>query len=207
MLDKIAIIGYSGHGMVVADAAISAGFPLEYYCERIPADLNPFNLEYLGFENDSCFKGWNGDFKYLLGIGDNKIRNTVALNVLSHDNVMLPNVVHPSASISSHFKMGVGNFISRQVSINALASIGDFCILNTGSVIEHECEIGNGVHIAPGAVLAGNVKVGDLSFIGANCVIKQGVKIGSNVIIGAGSVILKDVINNSIIAGNPGRII
>jgi sugar O-acyltransferase (sialic acid O-acetyltransferase NeuD family) len=203
---KIILTGYSGHGYVVADAAITAGIPVKYYCQCTLNPKNPFNLEYLGQETDEDFAGWTGDNLFLLGIGDNAIRNKVAVNILSHQQ-QLANVVHPSASISNYFEMGIGNLISRQVSVNAMAIIGNFCILNTGCIVEHECELGNAVHIAPGAVLAGNVRVGDLSFIGANSVVKQGVTIGSNVIIGAGSVIIKDVPDHTKVVGNPGRLL
>jgi len=206
VFDKIAIIGYSGHGFVVADAALIAGLPLKFYCEKFEGERNPFTLEYLGFDGDADFIGWKEDYKFILGVGDNLIRNAIALKVLANKKNLL-NVVHPDALISDHVEMGIGNFISKRVAVNPLTNIGDFCLLNTGCIIEHECKIGNAVHIAPGAVLAGNVEVGDFSFIGANSVIKQGVKIGSNVVIGAGAVILKDVGDHKKIVGNPGRMI
>jgi len=206
VFDKIGIIGYSGHGFVVADAALMAGMPLKFYSEKFERERNPFKLEYLGFDGDTDFSGWRENYKFILGIGDNKIRNGIALRVLAYKKDLL-NVIHPDALISDHVELGIGNFISKRAAVNPLASIGNFCILNTGCIVEHECKIGNAVHIAPGAVLAGNVEVGDLSFIGANSVIKQGVKVGSNVIIGAGSVILKDVSDNKKIVGNPGRMI
>lgn len=206
MFDRIGIIGYSGHGFVVADAALVAGLSLEFYCEELETERNPFKLKYLGCERDKDFIGWKEDYKFILGVGDNQIRNAIALRVLANKKELL-NVVHPDALISSRVEMGIGNFISKRVSVNPLASIGDFCILNTGCIVEHECKIGNAVHIAPGAVLAGNVEVGEFTFIGANSVIKQGVKIGSNVIIGAGSVVLKDIADHKRIVGNPGRLI
>jgi sugar O-acyltransferase (sialic acid O-acetyltransferase NeuD family) len=206
VFDRVGIIGYSGHGFVVVDAALMAGLSLEFYCERFETERNPFKLKYLGFDGDKDFIGWKEDYKFILGVGDNQIRNAIALRALANKKELL-NVVHPGALISSHVKMGMGNFISKHAAVNPLASFGDFCILNTGCIVEHECKIGNAVHIAPGAVLAGNVEVGDFSFIGANSVIKQGVKIGSNVIIGAGSVILKDVADHKKIVGNPGRMI
>lgn len=206
MRTKIAIIGYSGHGYVVADAVINSEMPLTHYCDRMEKQENPFGLKYLGFEDDVDFPGWLADFQYLLGIGDNRIRYSIGLKIRDRKKLM-PNVVHRNASLSSKVNLGCGNLVSTNVSINVLTEIGDFCILNTGCIVEHECEIGNGVHIAPGAVLAGHVKVGDLSFIGANSVIKQGVRVGKNVTVGAGAVVLKDVADNQTIVGNPGRLI
>jgi len=167
---------------------------------------NPFDLEYLGFESNPNFRGWNISLKYILGIGDNNLREKVAKLIISKSNI-LENVIDPHAVISKSANIGNGIFASKGVLVNAFSTIGNFTILNTGCIIDHECEIGKAAHIAPGAVLAGNVKVGDRTFIGANAVIKQGVVIGEDVIIGAGSVILHNVENNSKLVGNPGRLL
>ncbi len=205
MIEKnIIIAGYSGHGFVVAEAAQISNLPLKYYAEKNPLEINPFDLQYIGFENDLLFEGWNEEFDFILGIGDNTIRQKVA-NLIKVKNRNLLNVIHPAASLSKKISLGDGNFIARNVSINPLVSIGNYCILNTGSVIEHECVLGDGVHIAPGAVLAGNVVVEDGSFIGANSFVKQGIHIGKNVIIGAGAIVLKDILDNKTVAGNPAK--
>lgn len=201
---EVVLVGYSGHGFVVVDAALESNINVKYFTDKKQITKNPFNLSYLGFEKDLDFTSLIKNYDFILGIGDNIIRSKTA-DFLTSKGVELLNVIHPSASIAQTFQLGYGNFISRRVSINSLAEIGNNCILNTGCIIEHECAIGNGVHIAPGAVLAGNVKVGDNTFVGANAVIKQGVKIGENVIIGAGSVILYDTGDNINVVGNPGR--
>jgi len=53
----------------------------------------------------------------------------------------------------------------------------------------------------------GLTEIGNNVFIGASSIILPNVKIGNNVIIGAGSVITKDVPNNSLVVGNPARVI
>ncbi len=201
---KIILIGYSGHGFVVADAALESNIPLRFYAEQKIVSLNPYDLEFIGCEKDENFKGWEDDCHFILGIGDNHVRNKVAQSIIKKQKTIL-NVIHPSAQVSKKIEIGIGNFISKNVSINPLVSIGDFCILNTGCIIEHECKIFSTVHIAPGAVLAGNVEVGENSFIGANSVIKQGVKIGKNVVVGAGTVVIKDLEDNSVYVGNPAK--
>lgn len=205
MLDReIVLIGYSGHGFVVADAALSEGLNLKHYAEVREFKNNPYKLTYLGSDDETHFKGWQGNYAFVLGVGDNKIREKLGNRVLTNKKEVL-NVVHPSASIAEGIMMGNGNFIARNVSVNPLVSIANFCILNTGSIIEHECVILEAAHIAPGAVLAGNVRIGVRTFIGANSVIKQGVTIGNDVIIGAGSVVLNDVPDNEVWVGNPAR--
>lgn len=205
MLSKtVVLVGYSGHGYSVADIAVENSFNLKYYTDRTKASFNPFKLEYLGFEGDHNFEFWNNGFDFILGIGDNHIRNNIG-RLIKSKNCEVLNLVQSQASLSTKLEMGEGNFVARQVVINAFAQIGDYCIINTGAIIEHECKIGDGVHIGPGAVLAGNVSVADNSFIGANSVIKQGVSIGKDVVVGAGSVILNDIPDNMRIVGNPGR--
>ena len=190
------IIGYSGHAYVVAESYIANGGNISFYAELKEVTNNPFDLAYLGFESAPNFKGWDLSLNYILGIGDNNLREKVAKLILSKSNI-LKNVIDPLAVISKSANIGNGVFVSKGVLINAFSTIGNFTILNTGCIIEHECEIGTAAHIAPGAVLAGNVKIGDRTFIGANAVIKQGVVIGEDVIIGAGSVILHNVEKNS----------
>ncbi|PTX42605.1 sugar O-acyltransferase (sialic acid O-acetyltransferase NeuD family) [Christiangramia gaetbulicola] len=205
MLDKlVTIVGYSGHGLVVADAAVESGIKVKYYVEKKASKYNPFNLEYLGDESKHDFTGFNKSNHYILGIGNNYIRRKVVASLIKRD-IKIINVIHPNSSFSRYMKIGHGNFISRNVSVNIGVEIGDYTILNTSSIIEHECRIGDYSHIGPGATLAGNVIVGENSFIGANSVIKQGVKIGDNVVIGAGTVVISDVIDDKTIVGNPGR--
>ena len=207
MLDnKSVIIGYSGHAYVVGDAYTSKGNEIDYYTNLIEVSYNPFNLKYLGCETDTNFKGWDMGLNFILGIGDNNLRYKAAQLILSKFK-NIENVIDSNAIISKTVKIGIGVFASKGVLINAFSKVHDFAILNTGCIIEHQCEIGTAAHIAPGAVLAGNVKIGKRTFIGANSVIKQGVEIGDDVIIGAGSVIIKNVSNNSKIVGNPGRLI
>lgn len=53
----------------------------------------------------------------------------------------------------------------------------------------------------------GLVRIGDNCFVGAGSTILCGVNIGDNVIIGAGSVVTKSIPSNSVVAGNPARVI
>lgn len=51
------------------------------------------------------------------------------------------------------------------------------------------------------------IEIGDNVFIGCNVTILPNVKIGNNVIIAAGSIITKDIPNNTIVGGNPAKVI
>ena len=54
---------------------------------------------------------------------------------------------------------------------------------------------------------AGKVKIGNNVFIGMQATILKGVTIGNNVIIGANSLVNKNVPDNTVVAGNPAKVI
>jgi maltose O-acetyltransferase len=58
-----------------------------------------------------------------------------------------------------------------------------------------------GTHTAKSITLENNV------FLGANVIILKGVTIGENSVVGANSVVINDVPKNTIVAGNPAKII
>ena len=76
--------------------------------------------------------------------------------------------------------------------------------------------IGDGTDVVNGAMilshdacrrLKADTYIGKNCVIGARSIILPGVRIGDSVIVAAGGVISKDVPPNSVVAGNPGRIV
>lgn len=207
MLDKeVILIGYSGHAYVVAETVLENGFKIAGYADKEVVVQDPFDLSYLGFENEDDFIGWQKEYSFVIGIGENNIRQNIA-KLIESKGKTIATVIHKTAHISINAVIGSGSFINKNAVVNALARVGKNVILNTGCIIEHECVLGDTVHIAPGAVLAGNVTIGERTFVGANAVIKQGIVIGKDVVVGAGSVIITNIPDGKKVVGNPGRII
>ncbi len=200
---QLIIFGYSGHAYVVIESALSINSNIIGYLDNSKNNLNPFHLNYYGndnvIESNKNFENYN----YVLGIGDNFIREKIYNRFSSL--ISFSTIADFSSNISKTATLGNANYFGKNCSINALSKIGNGTIINTNAIIEHECVIDDFVHIAPNAVLCGNVTIGKNSFIGANSVVRQGVAIGENVVVGAGSVVVKNIPNNKKVYGNPAK--
>ena len=144
----------------------------------------------------------------VLAIGGARGKERLELSML-FDSVgfSIPNIIHNSAAVSETATIGRGVQILANSVVSAGAFLGHVCIVNNSANVDHECFLGNGVHIAPGATLCGCVSVGDNTMIGAGAVVLPRICIGRNVIVGAGSVVTRNVPDNSIVAGNPAKLI
>jgi len=116
-------------------------------------------------------------------------------------------VVHPSAVVSEHARIGVGTFVAAAASVNPGAEIGDNVVINTAAVIEHDCRIGDHALIGPSATVLGAASVGPLALVGAGAVVLPGIAVGEAAIIGAGAVVLADVADRARVAGVPAHLV
>lgn len=200
----LAIIGASGHGKVVADAALSSGWQkIIFFDDRWPTlnKVGPWDV--IG-NCSSLLQKTSAYDEIIVAIGANAIRMEKITEILNC-NIPLATIIHPSSIISSYTQIGIGSVIFAGAILNIDSSIGIGSIVNTGATIDHDCKLGNGVHISPGANLAGGVHIGDLSWIGIGTAIRQNINIGTCVTVGAGSVVVQDIANDCIVAGVPAR--
>ena len=200
MRNKFKIIGYSGHSFVILDSAIKLKLNCTGYYDRNKKEFNPFDIDYLGLEDNIINKE-----RIFITIGDNKIRRNVYEDLIKKDFITFLNIIDPTSSVSKFAFIKPDSSISIGIKsvINSLAKIETGVIINTGAIIEHEVKIGKFSHVGPNATICGDATIGENVFIGANAIIKQGVRIDDNSIIGAGSVVLNNIPSNSTYVGNP----
>ena len=112
-------------------------------------------------------------------------------------------IIHHTAYFCSTASYDEGCMFMPRSILHTYSKIGKNCILNTGSIIDHECDVGNGVHVMVGAVVAGGVTIEDFATIGSNATILPNLTIGKGAIVGAGAVVTKDVKDSTIVTGVP----
>ena len=88
---------------------------------------------------------------------------------------------------------------------------GQALVVNDGTVFGSNCTVRNSTTIGNKRLKDGTYSrapiFGDRVDIGANAVIIGPLTIGHNVAIGAGAVVVKDVPDNCVVVGNPGRVL
>jgi sugar O-acyltransferase (sialic acid O-acetyltransferase NeuD family) len=116
-------------------------------------------------------------------------------------------IIHPSASVSRFSKIGRGVVIFQNVTVTSNVRIGDHVIMLPNTVISHDDVIGDYTCVAGGVCISGGVEIGTSCYVGTNASVIDNLKIGDYCLIGMGSVVLHDVSENTVIAGNPARVL
>jgi len=203
-MKRLALLGASGHGKVVADmAALSGWTTIEFFDDAWPQRTRNGAWPVVG-DTDTLLTRLNEFDGVVVSIGDCAVR-WYKHQLLLSKAAPLVNIIHPSAQLSPHAVLGIGSVVMACAAINVDAVLGQACIINTGATVDHDCRIDHAVHISPGAHLSGAVSVGMGSWIGVGSAVKQGISIGSRVLVGAGAVVVNAVADGLTVVGNPAR--
>ena len=143
-----------------------------------------------------------------IAIGDNFDRKHVRDEIISRvPDFHFVNAIHSSVILGRDVSLGTGIGIMAGVIVNPGAAIEDFCLLNTGSQLDHDCYMGQFSSISCGSVTGGRVRIGEFSTITVGVTIIDRINIGENTVVGSGAVVVKDLPDNVVAYGNPAKII
>jgi sugar O-acyltransferase (sialic acid O-acetyltransferase NeuD family) len=189
-MNRLAILGASGHGKVVADTAECCGWStIEFFDDAWPQLTSNGAWPVVG-TGDHLLERVKDFDGVLVAIGNNRVRRS-KLYELKLAGASIQVLIHPFSSVSRYASIGLGSVLLANVVVNAGVFVGEGAILNTGCSVDHDCMLGECVHVSPGARLAGAVKIGDMSWIGIGASIRQQVDIGANVVVGAGAAVVR----------------
>ena len=210
-MENIIVAGSSGHAKVVIDIIEKEGkFTIvgliDTYKEK---GTLLYGYEIIGTESDlpslvvrcSLTGG-------IVTIGDNWTRKEMVERILADvPDFRFVSAIHPSAQLGRGVRIGNGTVVMGGVIVNSDTEIGEHCILNTSSSVDHDSFMDDFSSLAPKVSTGGNVKIGAFSAICLGANINNGITIGEHTVIGSGSMVLSDIEGYSVAYGAPARII
>lgn len=147
------------------------------------------------------------DNRFTIGIGNPVLRKKLHDKFISIGGEF-SSTVSPLAHIGNFGnEIEAGCNIMTGTIITTDIKIKRGALINLNCTIGHDSIIGEFVELSPGVSISGNCRLGDYTVLGTNATVLPKVTIGKNVIVGAGAVVTKDVPDNSLVVGIPGKII
>ena len=216
-MEKIIIIGGKGAAVVLAEQILhavknyNAKYDLLGFCiddVTLGKEINGLPILCKLSEIAEKFNQYD-EIKYFFAL----YKPTVMLERINlFKSLALPinkftNFIHPSAFVARSVKLGIGNVVCSNVTLNCNARIGNFNTINGNVLFGHDTMIGNYNILAGSATLSSEICIGDGNFVGLNATIRDRVKIGDYNIIGMASVVLNDINSNNIVIGSPAKVI
>lgn len=194
-MNRLIIIGASGHGKVVADIALRNGYEQVVFLDDNPDVQECAGFPVIGKTTEAPLM--EGD--KIVAIGNPKIREYI------QKSIQTVTLIHPTATISRRVKIGQGTVVMAGAVINSDVEIGDGCIINTCASVDHDCCVKDFAHISVGAHIAGTCQIGVRTWIGAGAIVSNNVNITKDCMIGAGAVVVRDIEKTGTYIGVPAK--
>ena len=199
------IAGAGGHALELLDILISQENHENLYFYDDINEIEMFQGKYPVIRCKSelveCLKA---DNRFYLGVGG-PIARYHLYNLFSSLGGSLVTVKANNVALSNFSENNMADVFSLCF-IGASTKLGRGTLINTGCQIHHETKVGDFTEINPGAILLGKCTVGDFCSVGSGATILPKVTVGNNVKVGAGTVVTKDIPDNSLVVGVPGKV-
>ena len=195
-MNRLIIIGASGHGKVVADIAVLNGYEDIVFLDDDESLKECAGFPVIGKSNEAP------DGEVFVAVGNPQTRKRL---MEFYEDRIQPVLIHPNAVVAGDVEIGSGTVVMAGTVINPGARVGRGVIVNTSSSIDHDCSVGDYSHVSVGAHLCGTVRVNDSVWIGAGATVINNVNICGGCMIGAGAVVIKDISEPGTYVGVPAR--
>ncbi len=209
MQKNIIIIGNSGAALecyacileILAISSFHSLFTFKGFLSHkgYKGNLGEFSSYALGSDEDYILQK---DDIFVLGIGDNTIRNTAYANMKARNGEFL-NLISPLVYIGQNVVLGEGNVLLKCCNISNNTIIGNANYLNGSVVIGHDVNIGDANFFATHSAMYGSAKLGSYNRLAPKAMLLEKSKLGNNNTIAPAAVVYKGCKDNALMAGNP----
>ena len=194
------LVGAGGHALSLAEFASEK---IEGYLAREANEKLPF--EWKGGD-DSARELDAGGYKFHIafiyhGLPRMEARKKL-IEYYEAQGCRFETLIAPTSIVTPASEIGEGSAVMQGAIVNR-ALIGKNCVINSGAIVEHDCEIGDNTFIGPGVVIGGFTKIGKNCFIGLGCRIGNNLTIGDNVSVAMGATVSKNLTEPGIYHGFP----
>lgn len=128
------------------------------------------------------------------------------INIIEDNKLNCPSYVDDTCILWAPAEdiVGYGCVLSQHVLVYTNSRIGNYCSIETFSLIGHYTRLGDSVHTHPGVMIAGKVTIGNNCTFGMRSTVLDGLTISNNTFVSAGALVSKDL-QSGRYAGSPAR--
>lgn len=207
-MEKCIIVGAGTYGQVYAEY-LKEKYHIVGFIDDNPDLISTriTGLPVLG-NLDHLLHNISKDILVFVPIGNPQTKIRI-LNIVRLKGFETPNYIHNSVNLDPSVKLGnQGIYILQGTIIMPLVEIENDVMISSGSIISHHTKIEGGTFISFGVKVGASLTIKENAYLGIGCLVMTGItEIGKNSTIGAGAVIIKDVPDNAVMVGNPGRLL
>lgn len=144
------IVGTGGYSRKAFHAITARGEQVSGFVDENPNAVSP--VAGLPVRPPGAWPSGRDGEQAFVAIGRPDVRCRL-MDQLHSDGWLLPPLVHPLAWVAPDVQLGQGSFVGAQAAIESAATIGRGCIVDTGTVVDHDARLDDFVHLRPGAVV------------------------------------------------------
>ncbi|QDV26142.1 NeuD/PglB/VioB family sugar acetyltransferase [Aureliella helgolandensis] len=207
----IAIVGFGGHGRVVAAALEASGRQILAATTLTPSAVDSSATKILLLTDAELIERYAPDqIELILGIGGitptcSESSKWKIVQDFQQRGFRFTGFRHPAAWVAPSAIVSPTAQIHAGAIVQPGAVVRNFAIVNTLVGVDHDCVIGEHCHLGPGTSLSGDVRVGDGSHLGTGCNVIQGIELGVGCFVAAGATVVRDVAAGEYVRGVPAK--
>lgn len=197
---KIIMVGAGGHALSIAEFA---GDRIYGYLSQDPNPEMPG--KWIGTDEERRHLAEEGclfHMGYVYSGLPRMEKRRLLIEAYKTSGARFMTIISPTATVTPRSRIGEGCTIMTGAIVNR-AVLGENVVVNSGAIVEHDCEVGDNTFIGPGVVIGGFTRIGSNCFIGLGARIMNGVTIGDNVSVAMGAIVNKSLLEPGLYHGSP----